>query len=118
MSICTTCLQVDPMPKCIDELILVETELEDDTAVTIYFKIHATGVVGYVPGTVIDGKVSATEQIQLPTGQYSQLWFTLETDQPNQRQTFTVDAVEYNCIDVMPYSGSVEIYDLTITDAD
>ncbi len=116
MSICTNCFQGDTVPKCVEQLIIGDTTLDEDTELQVWYEVLATGKTGYVAGIVEDGKIKTIEEIKLPTGTYINLFATLSGAQPNQFITFQIDSIDYTCIDtkVQSVDGELTVYDFTI----
>lgn len=118
MSICNDCYNAGTIPKCVETLTITETQLANDTEVIIHWEVSANGFRGQATGTVIDEKIVADEKLKFPSGLYINLWVVESGDQENQFQPLVINAVEYTCISFKVHASSVEVYDLSLIEAE
>lgn len=124
MSICTTCYQALTIPKCAEQLIVGDTLLADLTLLRVYFKVLATGYIGYVLGYVdgneivtgrVEDDVFTPDPLVLPQGTFIELWVTLDDiNLYNTRLDIIEGEVTFTCVNfkVQAIEGEFTTVDL------
>lgn len=126
MSFCTSCYNAEPIPRCIEQLIIAGTTLPDDTAVLIYYEQQSTGRIDFFAGTVVAGFIVADQEVKFPTGTPILIWVINAAvlsgqavgNQQNQYEKLIINLIQYTCIEtsVIPKSPAVNVYDLSLVE--
>lgn len=111
MSLCSSCLQAEELPKCLTHLVI--GTISPTTAYYIYLKDTATDVTLRFSATsdgagLLTADISSTEWMP---GHIYELWVTTQAATNTQtRQTITIGASTGTCVDVRFYEVDDQTY--------